>query len=333
MPTSFLSNRFPSRAARRVASAALLAALAHGVALRGQTVTFSAAVAVSPSSSTTLTYPLFPVNLATNGTFTGAASTDNTLVTSVGFQITVNPTALTLTFDSLQLATAPFTISRTSTITVGFGQTKTFTETYAVNPIRWTLSDSHVETLTPAQDGNYNIVASFYSPPLVYDIADAYISGSALATGTYSIQGPTETVSGSFSQTLTAAAHLPFSAVYLPTILDTSNYPHSLDLGAVGDHFWFSFVSGTLPISTTVDGVSIQTGLGSAGSAFNQFLQAIVYTSNSTTPISLYQGSLAPLTLVPEPASAALVAGSSGLAVAWFFRRRRLTKVKSELAV
>lgn len=297
---------------------------------KSQAVTYSGVVDVSPSGSAAVDYPNFPVFMATNGTFTDWQSVTD-IATQVGFQITVDPTAQTLSFDEVRVQTAAFTISRTSTITVGFGQTKTFTETLNVNPMVWSASDSHIETLVPGVNGAYTIQGVDTSFSYLSSDPASYVTGSATATGTYTITGPTQTVTGSFSQTLNATGEMILGSAtefHGPVTLGTSNYPATLELGgSASSYFIFSFVNTDLPISDVVDGTSIQTGLG--GSGFGENNNTIffdtVYTNTNSVPLSLTAGTLP--TAVPEPAAIAAWLGALAFAGGCFshYRRHRVS--------
>ncbi len=173
-------------------------------------------------------------------------------VASAGQQITVDPTALTLSFDGFQILTAPLTISKQIQITAGFGQVKTYNLSLNFYAKVFSFNDGGAaHSLSPTTGGNYEILNTGnlgYVTPV----------GGASLTGTYSVTGPTQSATGSFNVPING-----YSYMMVPNTLNTSSYPDRLTLSHSNGYFYTSFnfpqggSSGVDFIDATVDGATM----------------------------------------------------------------------------
>ena len=229
--------------------------------------------------------------LVTSGTGSYATQYLGFNVTKLEYDLVVDPAALTAVFTSARFEYAAATIQQTTEFTVGFGPAITVLTTINFESGSFTFFDPSIRALTPGVGGIFNIGAG--------EAGSQSVSGHF--SGTFSIQGPTETVSGSFSVSDFT------SQLVLPNKLDTSLYPSELRLiddsasGVMGAHFVNeNFIIGT------VDGITINTGI----SAFDLL---------GRYNLTLSAGSLAS---IPEPAHIGLLTALGSLA-AGLCRRRR----------
>jgi hypothetical protein len=234
-------------------------------------------------------------NLARNELYTFS-------IASAGQQVTVNPTSQTLVFDKFQINTAPLTISKSLSVTVGFGQVKNYTLTLAFDAKVFEFNDGGVShALSPSLNGKYDILGTGngnYVTPV----------GGGNLTGSYTVNGPTQTAVGTFSVPINV-----YSYMMVPTILDASSYPSKLTLtrNDTQFHAFFDFASGGQSnvnfIDRTVDGQSIVWGFSET------------YISGSFGEVT--SGALA---AIPEPSTYATIIGSI-LLVFGIWKRRKKT--------
>ena len=225
-------------------------------------------------------------------------------VASAGMQVSVDPTALNLQFQTFRFQSNAVTLSRNVAVTAGFGITKNYNIQLALDPITYQISDNvSSHGLLPTTGGNYDIQDT---GNLNYVTA---FSTSAI-TGSYTILGPTETATGSFSM-------IPSGTNYMivPNVVNTNNYPTELVFSHSNNQFYtfFDFLSGAsehlTPITNDnyffnriVDGENISWGF---------WRMQFSGTFGTTTP-----GALAP---IPEPSTWAVISVGALLV----FARRR----------
>jgi hypothetical protein len=237
---------------------------------------------------------------------------------SAGVEFSVDPVAQTLRFDQFRVITAPTSLTRTQSITIGFGSTATFTTTITFDSIIFSFTDgvpSHA--LTAGLNGNYaieNTAQVGYSP----------VVGSLYFSGSYVVSGPTSTSSGTFN--IPAASANSSFYMTVPDTIQTSNFPSELSLSRSNNgNKFYTFLdmrsgSGSSYLTTTtndnyfvntvVDGQQIQWG----------FWRAQFEGSYGTAQ----QGSLA---AVPEPEAYATAVGLLCLAYAASRKRKQAKKV------
>lgn len=259
----------------------------------GQATTYSYEGAVSAPFNSSIRFIL-----DTTGTFTGYTDQSFTLARH-GFEVTVDPNALTARFDEFRLTTSGITFNRTEALTVGFGQTKTFNLTLNFDPLllRWGENNSVSHSLSAGSNGDYKVAG------LEPGLSAFYASGNL--TGSYTIAGPTQTVTGTFSRAVQLDPGN--SGGFVGDRIGTSGYPGSLTVGSSTDsptYYVANFVVAGGPnfISETVDGVSISTGV------YRVYASGI--TDASSQRLSFSQGELA---AIPEPSTYAVIAGALAL--------------------
>jgi hypothetical protein len=252
----------------------------------------------------------------------GGYATSNTYsisIGSAGVEFSVDPSAQTLRFDQFRISTAPTSLTRTQTITTGFGSTATFTTTLTFDAMVFSITNgvaSH--PLSAGLNGSYaiqNTAQEGYST----------VVGSFYFSGSYVVSGPTQTVSGTFN--IPAASANSSFYMTVPDTIQTSNFPEQLSLSRSdnGNKFYTfldmrsgsgsSYLTTTTNdnhfVNTVVDGQQIQWGFWRA-----QFEG----TYGSAQP-----GSLA---AVPEPEIYATAAGLACLAYAASRKRRQARKAR-----
>ena len=221
---------------------------------------------------------------------------------TVGVQVAVDPNALRLSFQKFQLETPSFSLTKTVSISAGFGgATKNDSVALNFNALTFVMSDgiaSH--SLSAGTGGNYSISGT---TDLLHPIE------SLVLTGSYTIVGPTTTVTNAFSVQAAGTTYLR-----APTTLNTTNYPSSLTLSRT-DIYTFTneyyFTSGQTNVNfvnASVDGEQITWAFGSF--AFGGTLA------------TLSPGSLA-ASAVPEPATYAAIFGVTALGFAAYRRRNK----------
>ena len=170
----------------------------------------------------------------------------------IAVEATVDPSALTLTYDAMTITVTNLTIGFTNDFTAGFGQVSRMETILVFDPILCHATNLGTWRLTPGMDGVYQIAMNLGLPNQLFP--DLTLSGQ------YRIRGPTETVSGTFA--------LPFaqsdSNARFPNYdLDTAGYPQQLVL--VPDDYYnvLSFGNGRYgtDFSGTVDGIRIDMDL------------------------------------------------------------------------
>ena len=111
---------------------------------------------------------------------------------TVGVQVAVDPNALRLSFQKFQLETPSFSLTKTVSISAGFGgATKNYSVALNFNALTFVMSDgiaSH--SLSAGTGGNYSISGT---TDLLHP------TESLVLTGSYTIVGPTTTVTNAFS--------------------------------------------------------------------------------------------------------------------------------------
>jgi hypothetical protein len=261
------------------------------------------------------------INQPTLRLLDGGYATSNSYdisIGSAGVEFSVDPVAQTLRFDQFRVITAPTSLTRTQSITIGFGSTATFTTTITFDSIIFSFNDgvpSHA--LTAGLNGNYaieNTAQVGYSP----------VVGSLYFSGSYVVSGPTSTSSGTFN--IPAASANSSFYMTVPDTIQTSNFPSELSLSRSNNgNKFYTFLdmrsgSGSSYLTTTtndnyfvntvVDGQQIQWG----------FWRAQFEGSYGTAQ----QGSLA---AVPEPEAYATAVGLLCLAYAASRKRKQAKKV------
>lgn len=253
---------------------------------------------------------------SSSGTFnTTPVSTDAAGLTK-GIQITVNPTDLKLTFDKTTLlTTAPSSLVQTQNVSVGFGQTKSFTATISLDAINLSIGNATANgvgynALTAASGGDYDIESTLnYPPGLIMGYLGLSGSISGNLTGTYTIQGPTETATGSFDVPLSWLNYYN----YQPQTLSTDGFPSTLALSgsfSAAFNYWFTPTTENF-INATVDGVQISTGIDQVKLQF------------VTDDFALTPGSLSS---IPEPSTYVVVFGLTVFGFTVFRRHNRSSK-------
>lgn len=128
-------------------------------------------------------------------------------------QISVDTNLLRLSFLSANAQSAPVTIQNHHDYNTGFGTQIRITSTITVNPIQFSSSTPLSANLVTNGGAIYRTTTSPNS------------LNQAIITGSYSVQGPTESVSSTFSNVV--------MFTYGPdanTLLDTSTYPDEVTL-------------------------------------------------------------------------------------------------------
>lgn len=262
----------------------------------GQTYHYQSA-ALNPTLS-------FVHSVSTYTTLTSSSATGG----SGGYQISVNPSALTLNFDLLSVSTQAAQIVQTQSFTVGFGAAKTVVTTINIDSLNLSFSNlngSH--SLSPASGGVYNISDTFNLQNGGNWLVGLHLSGGITGslTGSYTIQGPTQSASGTFTQPILFENNWlqnnSILASTLPSGLDTNGYPDQVSFTNA-----LSFALHLKPqtsnfVSGTVDGVAVQTGI--------QYFALSVPAAGVT------------LAAVPEPSTYAAIAGVIALVVGVWKRR------------
>ena len=254
-------------------------------------------------------------------TITGSTTTfsSTTTVTAAGatkaYQISVNPSTLRLGFDTTAITTtAPSSLVQTQSITPGFGQpSQNYTATISINAINLSvanISGVNAYSLAAGSSGIYKIEGAENWNGGEFGFRGYLgLTGTITGTvsGTWTIQGPTESASGSFDQSLSFLNYYN----YLPALIDTSSYPSYLTFAPIESggfftrsesyNFYFGLASQDFA-TATVDGVTISTGISQvqmslAGTGFN-------------------------LTAVPEPSTYAAIFGVCVLGLAVYRRRQ-----------
>lgn len=282
------------------------ALLLQAASLHAQFATYSYSGAATGADAVTIA--------GSTTTFTNATS-----VTAAGatkaYQVSVNPNTLRLGFDTTAITTvAPSSLVQNQSITPGFGQpSKAFTATISINAINLTVanvSGVNAYSLAAGSSGIYKIEGAENWNGGEFGFRGYLgLTGTITGTvsGTWTIQGPTESASGSFDQSLSFLNYYN----YLPALIDTSSYPSYLTFAPIesggfftrSESYNFYFVLASQDFATaTVDGVTISTGISQvqmslAGTGFN-------------------------LTAVPEPSTYAAIFGVCALGLAVYRRRQ-----------
>lgn len=245
-------------------------------------------------------------------------SADNTFINfpviTAGQEIAVDATALTVLFQKFQIQTSSFTASKSLSITVGFGQSKDYTINLTFAASTFAVADATgTHSLAPASGGAYNVMGLGTSTGLVYSAV-----GSINLTGTYSVVGPTQTVSGSFNVPLNINAD---NTLVVPNSVNTNGYPSSLVFSNSSNSFheYAGFGVGgsyvTNFVDATVDGQRVTWGFstfdfqGQFGTVFPGYL--------SGSPVSSSGSS------IPEPSTYAAIFGVTVLGFAVYRRRNK----------
>ena len=186
---------------------------------------------------------------------TGGLITHFIPVAGAGEQISVDPNALTIAFQTFRFQTPSLTISKSESITVGFGITKNYAINLNLYAATYDFTDDRAtHSMTPATGGSYSILDTG-NLGYVTPVSDINVAGS------YSIVGPTETATGTFN--VPADEH---SYMIVPNTLNTNGYPSQLTLSHSNNvlHGFFSFAPGGASnanfIDTIVDGERITWG-------------------------------------------------------------------------
>lgn len=218
----------------------------------------------------------FDSTLTASLRYSVAAVTRTATVSSdvTGFaRLTVNPTNETVAFSEINLNTVAMSFQDILPITSGFGQVQNYTISLNFQPVSFWLSDGpETHGLTPLLNGDYAL-----------QNASTLAASNLALLGTYSVAGPTETLTGSFIK-------LPsgLGALQLPETFHTMGYPEVLS-------FSDSEISGAFPFqgvfqdifSLVVDGRTVEMDL---------------------TDVS-YRALFSSFTPIPEPSTYALLAG------------------------
>lgn len=183
-------------------------------------------------------------------------------VTSAGMQASVDAAALTLEYQTFRIQSAATTLSRNVSITSGFGATKNYNLKLNLDPVIYQITDgvpSH--GLSAATGGNYTIQNT---GNLNYVTAIT----TTTVTGSYTIVGPTETVTGTFAIPASGTNYM-----IVPDTINTSNFPAQLTFSHTNNQFhtFLDFLSGASVhltpttndnyfINTTVDGENVTWG-------------------------------------------------------------------------
>lgn len=213
------------------------------------------------------------------GPATGQVSRDATVVIS-----TIDSK---IAFDRVHFQPQAADASRPRTFTVG-GESRTLTLSIHVDPLVFDLIKPKVSNLTLSSGSVYQAsprvtISDFVSTPV---------------TGSYSITGPTETVSGNFSIALPTRSGDAFYRV------DLTGAPTSATLSPGALTASTTTANGSI-FSGTVDGVAVNFGL-------NRYFVDVA----SPLTLALTESNRE----VPEPSTLAVVGGLAGLTL---LRRRR----------
>lgn len=228
-------------------------------------------------------------------------------LSSVGMQAAVDPTGLTVQFQEFRFPTLATTLTRQVAISVGFGVTKDYTITLNLRSVVYSITDgvaSHA--LTAGSGGNYTIQNT---GNLGYVSAVPTIA----VAGTYSVTGPTETVTGNVYMPISGSNYM-----IVPNTLNTNGYPAQLTFSHSNNHFYtfYDYQGGANEhltadsndnyfINAVVDGETIQWGFWRMEFSAN---------FGTVTP-----GALGP---VPEPETSTLLAAFAALGL-FAYRRAK----------
>ena len=165
---------------------------------------------------------------------------------TVSGQAEFNWSEPSMTFQSLTIQssggeTEPFSVN----YTVGPGQSTMITASITLSPFEISLNRPVTLGLTPSTNGNYSVTGGISINDL----------NAPMLFGTYTISGPTETVTGLFSSQSSPWLNYP----YYPGTLQTNGYPDYLILGNPGStsSYWTAPV-----VNTMVDGVLVELTMG-----------------------------------------------------------------------
>lgn len=209
-------------------------------------------------------------------------------VDSTAEQITADPTALTIQLDELRINTGQLTTSYTESINTGFGRANdyTVTLTFAAQTIdMFGLGNTYA--LTPVGSGQYSFTSS-----------NEHVFSPANILVDYSVQGPTQSASGTFD--FPSYFDTAIGGSQGTAFLNTINYPTQLQSSAA-----FYSENNNVQTAPTVDGAQVPI----------QFGGVFPFTDVTMTP-----GSLA---AVPEPSTYASIVGAAALGFAAIRRRRK----------
>lgn len=195
--------------------------------------------------------PINGLSLATSGTYGGGT---RMLANNATFGVAVDDSALTLTYEALSMQVPGFTTSNTVTFTAGLGQTADVTTTITYDPFTILYTGAQVLALTATTGGNYSI-----------QFPSAMAFAALAFSGSYTVTGPTQSVSGNFAPASVAQAGAGNGFRWAN--FNSTGYPASSSLTtptsapvALMPHW---AVPGNI-IDVTVDGAHVTADLGQA---------------------------------------------------------------------
>lgn len=199
---------------------------------------------------------------------------------TANLEASIDPAGPQITFDKYEIVMKPFTTTLTDSFPVGLGNNVTVKTTINFDQIVSDVDNWGPMTLTPESGGVYSI--TWPSLPTAM---------TTTVTGSYTVEGPTETKSGTFSKELRPHTATPPAR----WSLNATDYPSSVTLMNDNTLQWNATYEPYL-ITETVDALDVSVSMGGRYALFGD------------TVLS-----------VPEPASLAML-GLGGLAL---IRRKR----------
>lgn len=216
-------------------------------------------------------------------------------------------------FQAFRFDTPATTLTRSFSVTDGFGSSQNFSTTLNLDAMSFTITDAIAShSLSPASGGNYSIQNTNV-------VNGGYLTAvsTGRVTGSYSITGPTETVTGSFNMPLA----MDVNYMLVPNLLNTTNYPSQLGLSSTSNlpflaYFIYQNDQNEHLTSTTND---------------NYFVNRVVDGQTVSwsfwrMELSGFYSTVTPGALIPEPTSCALIAGVAAFG-ACVLRRQRAKKM------